>query len=342
MPTRTSAATGSWTKRPPHDDAKAVRDHARPGLVAGQQDRLVAHRAADLCRPPAALQRAVPGGRRHPGLALPRRERQLRSRVAPPARATTPSRRSWGASATTAAKACATAAKIDTAVGINSVERFLGDEALKRGWRFDAPREESGRHVLIVGAGPSGMSAAYHLRRLGHAVTVIEAGPLLGGMMRFGIPKYRLPRDVLDAEMQRIVDMGVDGEARHQGRGPGANHGGRGLRRDLPRRRRAHRQARVHPGEGFRPDPRRRRRAALDGRRGAADARPPGGRLRRRQHRHRRRPHGQAPRRHRGRHRLPAHARAHAGARLRGRGGARGRRPGQVALDHQAGRRRRP
>jgi NADPH-dependent glutamate synthase beta subunit-like oxidoreductase len=53
------------------------------------------------------------------------------------------------------------------------------------------------------------MSAAYHLRRLGHAVTVIEAGPMLGGMMRFGIPKYRLPRDVLDAEMQRIVDMGV-------------------------------------------------------------------------------------------------------------------------------------
>jgi NADPH-dependent glutamate synthase beta subunit-like oxidoreductase len=64
--------------------------------------------------------------------------------------------------------------------------------------------------VLIVGAGPSGMSAAYHLRRLGHSVTVYEAGPLLGGMMRFGIPKYRLPRDVLDAEMQRIVDMGVE------------------------------------------------------------------------------------------------------------------------------------
>src|SRR4029078_3114946 len=69
--------------------------------------------------------------------------------------------------------------------------------------------EDSGKHVLVVGAGPSGMSAAYHLRRLGHAVTVIEAGPAMGGMMRFGIPKYRLPRDVLDAEMQRIVEMGV-------------------------------------------------------------------------------------------------------------------------------------
>src|SRR4029079_17742085 len=100
-------------------------------------------------------------------------------------------------------------AKTDAPVGINSVERFLGDEALKNRWRFDWPQVESGRHVLVVGAGPSGMSAAYHLRRLGHAVTVIEAGPAMGGMMRFGIPKYRLPRDVLDAEMQRIVEMGV-------------------------------------------------------------------------------------------------------------------------------------
>lgn len=100
-------------------------------------------------------------------------------------------------------------ATLDSAVGINSVERFLGDEALKRGWKFTAPTAESGKRVLVVGAGPSGMSAAYHLRRLGHAVTVMEAGPLVGGMMRFGIPKYRLPRDVLEAEMQRIVDMGV-------------------------------------------------------------------------------------------------------------------------------------
>jgi 2-oxoacid:acceptor oxidoreductase delta subunit (pyruvate/2-ketoisovalerate family) len=100
-------------------------------------------------------------------------------------------------------------ARVDAPVGINSVERFLGDEALKKNWRFAVPDESSGKHVLIVGAGPSGMSAAYHLRRLGHAVTVLEAGPMPGGMMRFGIPKYRLPRDVLDAEMQRIVEMGV-------------------------------------------------------------------------------------------------------------------------------------
>jgi NADPH-dependent glutamate synthase beta subunit-like oxidoreductase len=100
-------------------------------------------------------------------------------------------------------------ATMDSAVGINSVERFLGDEALKKDWKFAAPKAESGKRVLVVGAGPSGMSAAYHLRRLGHTVTVMDAGPLMGGMMRFGIPKYRLPRDVLEAEIQRIVDMGV-------------------------------------------------------------------------------------------------------------------------------------
>ncbi|MBL8344808.1 MAG: NAD(P)-binding protein [Rubrivivax sp.] len=100
--------------------------------------------------------------------------------------------------------------QLDEAVGINSVERFLGDEALKRAWRFSPPAQETGKRVLIVGAGPSGMSAAYHLRRRGHAVTVLEAGPKAGGMMRFGIPQYRLPRDVLDAEMQRIVELGVE------------------------------------------------------------------------------------------------------------------------------------
>ncbi len=100
--------------------------------------------------------------------------------------------------------------KLDAAVGINSVERFLGDEAIKQNWKHAPAAAETGKHVLIVGAGPSGMSAAYHLRRLGHRVTVHDAGPFMGGMMRFGIPKYRLPRDVLDAEMQRIVDLGVD------------------------------------------------------------------------------------------------------------------------------------
>ena len=100
-------------------------------------------------------------------------------------------------------------ASIDSAVGINSVERFLGDEAIKQGWRLTPPTKESGKRVLIVGAGPSGLSAAYHLRRMGHTVEIREAGPLAGGMMRFGIPKYRLPRDILDAEVARIVALGV-------------------------------------------------------------------------------------------------------------------------------------
>lgn len=99
--------------------------------------------------------------------------------------------------------------QLDSAVGINSVERFLGDEAIRCGWKFDAPAACSGKKVLVVGAGPSGLSAAYHLARLGHSVEIHEAGPLSGGMMRFGIPKYRLPRDVLDAEVQRILDLGV-------------------------------------------------------------------------------------------------------------------------------------
>lgn len=100
-------------------------------------------------------------------------------------------------------------AAIDSAVGINSVERFLGDLAIKNGWSFEAVAPASGKTVLVVGAGPSGLSAAYHLARLGHSVIIKEAGPLPGGMMRFGIPKYRLPREVLDAEVKRISDLGV-------------------------------------------------------------------------------------------------------------------------------------
>ena len=100
-------------------------------------------------------------------------------------------------------------AKLDAPVGINSVERFLGDEARRQGWRFEPPAADTGKQVLVVGAGPSGLSAAYQLRRLGHQVTVFEAGPALGGMMRFGIPQYRLPREVLDAELQRVIDLGI-------------------------------------------------------------------------------------------------------------------------------------
>ena len=99
--------------------------------------------------------------------------------------------------------------QLDEAVGINSVERFLGDEAIKHGWSVEPATQDSGKRVLVVGAGPSGLSAAYHLARLGHGVTILDAGPASGGMMRFGIPRYRLPRGVLEAEIQRILDLGV-------------------------------------------------------------------------------------------------------------------------------------
>lgn len=100
-------------------------------------------------------------------------------------------------------------AELDEAVGINSVERFLGDHAIKMGWTIPAPTIESGFKVLVIGAGPAGLSAAYHLRSLGHGVTVRDATQAPGGMMRYGIPKYRLPREILDAEIDRIKAMGV-------------------------------------------------------------------------------------------------------------------------------------
>ena len=101
-------------------------------------------------------------------------------------------------------------AQLDEAVGINSVERFLGDEAIRCGWQLPLPATASGRHVLVVGAGPSGLAAAYHLALRGHQVTIREAAEKPGGMMRYGIPAYRLPRDVLDAEIDRILALGIE------------------------------------------------------------------------------------------------------------------------------------
>ncbi len=99
---------------------------------------------------------------------------------------------------------------VDEAVSIHAVERFLGDEALANGWTIQPRLPRSGKRVLVVGAGPSGLSTAWNLALLGHRTVIYDAGPMAGGMMHFGIPKYRLPREVLDAEIKRIESHGVE------------------------------------------------------------------------------------------------------------------------------------
>ncbi len=100
-------------------------------------------------------------------------------------------------------------AQLDESVGINSVERFLGDEALRAGWDFAEPHPATGKRVLVVGSGPSGLSTAYQLALRGHHVTIREQADKAGGMMRYGIPAYRLPRAILDGEIERILALGV-------------------------------------------------------------------------------------------------------------------------------------
>jgi NADPH-dependent glutamate synthase beta subunit-like oxidoreductase/Pyruvate/2-oxoacid:ferredoxin oxidoreductase delta subunit len=106
--------------------------------------------------------------------------------------------------------------ELDSAVSIHAVERFLGDLALERGWEFEPPAVRTGKRVLVVGAGPSGLSAACHLARLGHEVEIRDAGEKPGGMMRYGIPAYRLPREVLDGEVERLRALGVGFTSNHR------------------------------------------------------------------------------------------------------------------------------
>ena len=99
--------------------------------------------------------------------------------------------------------------QVEDFVGINSVEHFLGEWAIEHGLGFPKPETRTGRKVAVIGGGPAGLSVAYQLARKGHEVTIFDERPELGGMMRYGIPGFRTPRKVLDAEIQRILDLGV-------------------------------------------------------------------------------------------------------------------------------------
>jgi NADPH-dependent glutamate synthase beta subunit-like oxidoreductase/Pyruvate/2-oxoacid:ferredoxin oxidoreductase delta subunit len=99
--------------------------------------------------------------------------------------------------------------QVEDFVGINSVEHFLGDYAIQNKLAYTRPETQSGKSVAVIGGGPAGLSAAYQLALKGHAVTVFDERAELGGMMRYGIPGFRTPRDVLDAEIGRILDLGV-------------------------------------------------------------------------------------------------------------------------------------
>lgn len=97
---------------------------------------------------------------------------------------------------------------VEDFVGINSVEQYIGDTAFEQGFAFDNSAPLNGKKVAVIGGGPAGMAAAYQLRRKGYASTIFDEHKYLGGMMRYGIPGYRTPRDVLEHEIQRIVKMG--------------------------------------------------------------------------------------------------------------------------------------
>ena len=100
--------------------------------------------------------------------------------------------------------------EVEDHVGINSVEHFLGEYAIANKLKFNKPNVAStGKKVAVLGGGPAGLSVAYQLTLKGHEVTVFDDHEFLGGMMRYGIPGFRTPRDVLDAEIQRILDLGV-------------------------------------------------------------------------------------------------------------------------------------
>ena len=300
--------------------------------LAGEQDRLLAHVApVYVDRLPPCNTPARPAKTSRAGSSTPSRRLRAAWRHAGASRQ--PASRSMGRVCYHPARAPATAAKLDEAVGINAVERFLGDEAIRRGWRS---RRRPPRAASACWSSAPGPRAC---RRPPPApprpCVTVRGRPMPGGMMRFGIPKYRLPREVLDAEMRASSRMGVAKRLAEGGR----------PRRPRCRKARfdaaflavgAHRQARLHPGgrsaracsmpsrccaAWMGESPHARRRVVVYGggntaidvartakRLGASEAVI-----------------------------VYRRTREKAGARLRGRGGAAGRRDDQVALDHPPG-----
>jgi len=104
----------------------------------------------------------------------------------------------------------------DEPTAINALERFVGDTAYRAGKRFSPPAEKKKERVAVIGSGPAGLSCAYHLASMGYGVTLFEALPKLGGMLRYGIPAYRLPKDVLDQEIDQILALGVESKTNCQ------------------------------------------------------------------------------------------------------------------------------
>jgi formate dehydrogenase major subunit len=109
--------------------------------------------------------------------------------------------------------------EVEEPISIRLSHRFVGDIAIEKGLRPEEPDPASGKKVAVIGAGPAGLANAYYLALKGHAVTIFEALPEPGGMLRYGIPEYRLPKRVLDAELQPLWDMGVELKTK-QGLGP--------------------------------------------------------------------------------------------------------------------------
>ncbi len=212
---------------------------------------------------------------------------------------------------------------LDEAVGIDYIKRYISDLDLNSPDVYrPAAAPANGRRVAVVGAGPAGLSAAYYLALKGYGVQIFEGQPEPGGMLRYGIPEYRLPKDVLDLEIAQILDLGREAEDQRRPR--------QGLHDRQPEAATASRRSSSASAPGDSSLMRVQNETAEGvlsgieflknfGLRKKIDIHGTVAVVGRRQHRHRLRPHGAAPRRRRGEAALPPHPRRDAGQRLRDR-----------------------